>query len=51
MATEVRTRIEGIGLGWWVALIVGLIAILLGFMGMLPKEVAMLIVAICAVRL
>jgi hypothetical protein len=51
MAADIRTRIEGFGLGWWVALFVALIAIILGFMGLLPKEVAMLIVAVCAVRL
>jgi hypothetical protein len=51
MATEVRTRIEGLGIGWWVALVVALVAIIMGAMGLLPKEVAMLIVAVCAVRL
>lgn len=51
MAANIRTRIEGFGLGWWVALFVGVVAIIMGAMSLLPKEVAMLIVAVCAVRL
>lgn len=51
MATDIRTRVEAFGLGWWVALFVGVVAVILGFMGFLPKEHAMLICAVCAVRL
>lgn len=38
-------------LGFFVALVVGIVALVTGFMGMLPKEAVMLIVAVCAVRL
>lgn len=37
--------------GWIIALIVLLIAVIFGFMGLLPKEVVLLIAAVCAVRL
>lgn len=37
--------------GWFVAFCVLVIAIIMGFMGLLPKEVVMLIAAVCAVRL
>ena len=40
-----------LSLGFAVALIVAIVAIIMGFMGMLPKEVVMLILAVCAVRL
>jgi hypothetical protein len=38
-------------IGWLVALIVALVAAILGFMGQLPKEVVLLILAITAIRL
>ena len=37
--------------GWIVALIVLIAALMLGFMGLLPKEMVLVIAAICAVRL
>lgn len=37
--------------GWAVALIVLIAALMLGFMGILPKEVVLLTCAVCAVRL
>lgn len=37
--------------GWIVALIVLIAALMLGFMGLLPKEVVLVAAAICAVRL
>lgn len=39
------------GVGWIVALVVGLIAIILWFQGTLPKEWALVTLAICVVRL
>lgn len=46
-----RERVESFGLGWWLALIVALVAIILGFMNLLPKEHAFLVVAVCSIRL
>ncbi len=37
--------------GWIVALIVLIAALMLGFMSLLPKEVVLLVCAVCAVRL
>jgi hypothetical protein len=37
--------------GWIVALVVLIAALMLGFMGILPKEVVLLICAVAAVRL
>lgn len=37
--------------GWIVALIVLIAALMLGFMGLLPKEMVLVIAAICSVRL
>jgi len=39
------------GVGWIIALVVFLFALIFGFMGMLPKEIVLVICAICAVRL
>lgn len=48
---DIRARAETFGAGWWLALITALVAIIMGVMGLLPKEAAMLIVAVVAVRL
>lgn len=40
-----------ISLGFIIALVVLIATALLGFMGQLPKEVVLLIAAVCAVRL
>lgn len=37
--------------GWIVAFVILVIAIIMGFMGLLPKEVVMLICAVCSIRL
>ena len=37
--------------GWIVALVVLLFALIFGFMGLLPKEVVLLTCAVCAIRL
>ena len=39
------------GVGWLIALIVGLCACIFWAQGSLPKEAAMLIIAVCAIRL
>ncbi len=40
-----------IGIGWIIALVVLLVTLIFWAMGLLPKEVALPICAICAVRL
>ena len=40
-----------IGVGWIIALVVLIINLYLGFTGVYPKEVMLLIAAVCAVRL
>lgn len=37
--------------GWFVAFVVLVIAVIMGFMGLLPKEVVMVIAAVCSIRL
>lgn len=51
MATEIRTRVEAFGLGWWLALLIGLLAIVLWALGQMSREQAMIVLAVCAVAL
>jgi hypothetical protein len=40
-----------VGVGSLIALVVLIVAVILGFMGMVPKEVVLVIAAICSLRL
>ena len=51
MATEVQTRITGLAVGWWLALVI-LVAIWLAFaFGRVDLPLAFVVSAICAIRL
>jgi len=51
MAADIRTRVERFEIGFWVALILAVLAAVMGVTDLLDKGLAMLVVAICAVRL
>lgn len=40
-----------LSIGWIVAFVILVIAVIMGFMGLLPKEAVMLICAVAAIRL
>lgn len=51
MAAEIRTRVEAFGIGWWLALIVAILAVVLWALGQMDRSQAMLLLAVCAVAL
>lgn len=51
MATEIRARAEGFGIGFWVAVVL-LIAVWLGFLfGRVDLPLAFVVSGLCAIRL
>lgn len=51
MAADIRARAETFGIGFWVALLILVADVILAFMGIVDRDPALVIAAICAVRL